>query len=101
MSWMFYDDEFRRLNNGNPATPWSELHTELYLRAYKTETDKSVRANRPFPPKSNRQQQTGMCWESKNNAGVCKRFNCPFLIMYCFQYHFDRQCEYGTHYIHG
>ena len=78
MSWMFYDDEFRRLNNGNPATPWGELHTELYLRAYKTNTDKSVRANRPFPPKSNRQQQAGMCWEAKNNAGVCKRFNCPF-----------------------
>ena len=41
--WMLYDDEFRRLNNGNPATPWGELHTELYLRGYKTNTDKSAR----------------------------------------------------------
>ena len=65
MCWMLYDDEFRRLNNGNPATPWGELHTELYLRAYKTDTDKPVRggggANRPFPLKWNRQQQAGMC----------------------------------------
>ena len=51
MSWMFYDDEFRRLNNGNPATPCGELNTPLYLRAYKTNTDKSVPANRPFLPK--------------------------------------------------
>ena len=61
MSWMFYYDEFWRLNNGNPATPWGELHTELYLRVYKTDTDKSVRMNQSFL-KSNRQQQTGMSW---------------------------------------
>ena len=68
--------------------PHGANYTELYLRAYKTDTDKSVRVNRPFP-NSNRQQQIGMYWGAKNNFGVGKRFNCPFR-------HSCTQCQ-GNH----
>ena len=99
MDWLSYDENFRKTYQGQSEIPWGDLHTELYLKSFRTES----RLNSGFHKKSNHNNKkrpqpfrpAGQCWFALANNGHCRKEDCQFAhkCAICDKNHPSNKCR--------